>query len=537
MTILNCDLSFDPADPYFPLPGNEHIHWALQIFTTVNGYGLDARRSEQREIADGMVRTTHGIARLGQQASAGPAEVAVAITQRDGGWAFAISATLDEPIKSVKLVLRGLPGESLNAGWWSPTSPRGDARTGTFQWNYPGLEWATKWASAGEISLGMRDDRVSGAALHVGHPAYGGAPEVELVHSVPAGSRSTSVRVPPIRLALGRVEEELAAHIEHVESAFGLRRWEDRQDVPQWMRSTELVVTLHGQHWTGHVFNTFDRMAELLDRVAECTDPARVLAYIPGWEGRYYYDYPDYSPGTDLGGAEGFARLADRARELGVRLMPMFGANGVNAGKYPAWADAAILNDSGRYPVMLNTPDWDGDRFAEGDQVFLNPGAPAYRAHLVDAVSGMVDTYGVDAVFFDTAGFWFNDARYELFAGYRDLVAELAEKYPTLLTVSEGWWDAMLGVFPVSQQWLGVPRDIEVPGFVTKYARTTSHLAEGTPGAGSTGVHEEGYRVRPPDQPIDGHLPVVSFAGGDPAPQLELLRSIAARPEFPSVLP
>jgi hypothetical protein len=215
--------------------------------------------------------------------------------------------------------------------------------------------------------------------------------------------------------------------------------------------------------------------------------------------------------------------------------MPMFGANGVNLAKYPDWEAAAIRNDTGRYPTMLNSPDWDGDRFPESDQVFLNPGEPVFRAHLVAAVGRMVEEYGVDAAFFDTAGFWFNDPRFELYEGYRELTADLRRKHPSLLVVSEGWWDAMIALFPVSQQWLGVPRDIEVPSFLTKYARTTSHLAEGTPGSGSTGVHEQGYRARPERETLPGHLPVVSFVGGDPSAGLDILRSLASSSELPSL--
>ncbi len=531
MTILNCDLSFDPRDPYFALPGNTEVTWAIQVFTTSNGYGLDAGRS-QLTLGDGLGRlVAGGIAILGQQATAGSADITVDILHDGDVWIFSIQAALDEPIKSIKLVLRGLPQDSLDKGWWSPASAKGAAETGPFQWNYPGTEWATKWAAAGAISLSMRDDRVSGAVLHVDSPPYSGHVEVELVHSVPATLRAARVTVPPIRLVLDgtadRLDRELDDHVRHAASAFGLELWEDRKDVPEWMRATELVVTLHGQHWTGHVFNTFEQMGSLLERIADEVDPSRVLAYLPGWEGRYYFDYPQYRPSTELGGEEGFSRLAERARHLGVRLMPMFGANGANVVKYPRWQEAAIRNDSNRYPAMLNSPDWDGDRYPEGDQVFLNPGEPGFRAHLVESVTMLVENYGVDAAFFDTAGFWFNDPRFDLYEGYRELVSELRSRHPHLLLVSEGWWDGMMALFPVSQQWLGVPRDIARPSFLTDYARTTSHLAEGTPGLGSTGVHEQGYRVRPTDVTLAGHLPVVSFAGGNLEQHFALLRSMA----------
>jgi hypothetical protein len=68
----------------------------------------------------------------------------------------------------------------------------------------------------------------------------------------------------------------------------------------------------------------------------------------------------------------------------------------------------------------------------------------------------------------------------------------------------------MLTLFPLAQQWYGVERDFRYPELLTRYARTTGHLAEGAPGAGSTGVHEGGFRPRGTERRIAGHIPSVS---------------------------
>ena len=44
MGLIDTDLSFDPRDPYFPVPGAPGVEWALQVFTTTNGYGLTSAR-------------------------------------------------------------------------------------------------------------------------------------------------------------------------------------------------------------------------------------------------------------------------------------------------------------------------------------------------------------------------------------------------------------------------------------------------------------------------------------------------------------
>ena len=521
------ELSFDPRDPYLPLDGGDGIRWAVQVFTTANGYGLDGVDREDRP-----GRHRFGFARLGQQRRVKAGEAMVSVDRDGGAWTFRIEVTHAEPVKSVKLVLRGLPAEELAGGWWSPTTPRGTTQLPPLQWTYPGPAWSTRWAAAGSVSVSVRSAEVSGAVLHVASPPYGEGTQVEIVHAVPASEWSTRVTVPPIRLAVGAnaaaTERELADHVQATREGFGIRRWEDRDDVPAWARGLELVVTLHGQHWTGHVLNTFAEMERLLAELAEDIDPERLLVYLPGWEGRYYFDYPDYSPGAELGGEAGFASLIETAHALGYRVMPMFGANGANVVNYPGWEDAAIRNPSNRYPVMLNAPDWDGDRYPEGDQVFLNPGEPRFRAHLVAAVSRTVERYGVDAAFFDTASFWFDDPRYPLYDGYRALTADLRARHPELLLVAEGWWDAMSALFPMSQQWLGIERDIRAPGLVTDVARTTAHLADGTPGTGSTGVHEQGFRPPAPLRRLAGHLPVIAYAGGDGSAQREAARRLRA---------
>jgi hypothetical protein len=535
MSTPNCDLSFDPRDPYLPLPaGIGGTAWTIQVFTDRNGYGLDASRLTTAASDDGWTYRFGGYARLGQQRMVDAGEVVVVIRRTGGEWVFDVSATHLEEIKAIKLAFRGLPEPETGARWSSPTTPVGEVGSApTFQWNYPGQEWATKWATNGRAIIGMRDPSVSAAALHISSPPYATGSVTELVHVVPASTRGRAARVPPIHLELdagdpARVERSLGAHLSFVESAFGLETWETRPDVPDWARSVSTVVSLHGQHWTGHVFNTFDDMIRILDRIAEVAEPAEVLAYLPGWEGRYYFDYPRYAPSEDLGGEDGFHRLVRHAHDLGVRVMPMFGANGANAQQYTRWQDAALRNPTDRYPVALNAPDWDGDRFPETDQVFLNPGEPGFRALLVEAILRVADL-GVDAVFLDTAGFWFDDPRFPLYDGYRALRAEVRAAHPELLLVSEGWWDAMIALFPMSQQWLGVPRDVMWPELLTRYARTTGHLAETNDASSSTGVHEEGFRPPSRSASFPGHIPSVSFVDGDIDRQLAVIRAIAER--------
>lgn len=520
MTRPTTDFSFDPRNPWYEIPGWD-LSFAVQVFTNDNGYVVDPEGAEVTTTDNRLLLMVHRLARAGrQQRALGEVRVNVVVGREQ--LSFELEAVHSEGVKAVKLLLRGFPASALDQGWWTATSGREEANAGRygerFQWSYPSQEWMTPWACLGEaplaFTISVRDGEVRTKRLHVSQPPYADQPIVEIIHQQRAGARSEICLAPKIRLGKARTEDAIATdfreHMAAAEASYGLTAWSERDDVPDWLEQIQLVVTLHGQHWTGYVFNTFAEMEAALRLVTEEIEGRHVLAYLPGWEGRYYHVYPLYEPGPDVGGVEGFEALIATAHELGVHVMPMFGAHGANISRYPDWELAAIRNDTDRYLTLLNAPDWDGDRAGEGDQIFLNPGEPGFGDHLAGQIANIVDRYGVDAVFLDTAAFWFDDPRYDQLRGYERLLTKLRAERPELLVACEGWFDAMLALFPLAQQWLGIERDFRYPELLTRYARTTGHLAEGAPGAGSTGVHEGGFRPRDVERRIVGHIPSVS---------------------------
>src|ERR1041385_9368145 len=76
--------------------------------------------------------------------------------------------------------------------------------------------------------------------------------KVELVHEVEGWMDRQTVQVPTwsVRRAAS-LEAAVQPHYEHLERAYHFPRWETRSDVPDWLRKTQLVVTLHGMHFTG----------------------------------------------------------------------------------------------------------------------------------------------------------------------------------------------------------------------------------------------------------------------------------------------
>jgi hypothetical protein len=525
MTIY--DFSFDPRDPRLPLPEASSlagVRWGIQLFTTQNVYILGSEHVQTVLEPGGttMLLRCSGLAWAGGQRAA-PGKIVAALSLHGGELTWRIEAWHDEPIKAVKLLLYGLPDEILNKGWWHATAGVDAIAYATpempLRWRYPWHDLLTPWACAGDdegaICVSVHDPQVRAKRLYVSYPRYNDQRSiVEIVCEQDATAFGPRFVAPPIVVRHCTSKAAIAAsfreHLAFVENAYALPLWETRPDAPPWLRDVRLVLNLHGQHWTGYVFNTFDRMADALRLVASHIPGEQVLAYLPGWEGRYYHAYPNYAPGEALGGDASFRRLAATARELGVHLMPMFGMHGANAGEYPGWRKAIFRNRTDRYSVFVNFPDWDLDRSGEDDQIFLNPGEPNFRAHLVEQVSRTVETYGVDGVFLDTSACWFNDPRYNQVEGYRKLLGALHERFPTLLIAGEGWWDALLGLFPVSQSWLGTDREYRFPELLTRYARALGHLMTGTPG-GSTGVHELGYALRPQGSATFGHIPALGI--------------------------
>ncbi|BDP43714.1 hypothetical protein DAETH_36830 (plasmid) [Deinococcus aetherius] len=520
------DFSFDPRDPFFDVPGLGGVRWGVQVFTTNNVYVLDPDRVELREDAGGLSLTCDGLAWAGLQRRV-PGRVEVRVARDEAAFTWHVVAEHAEPIKSVKLLWRGLPEDLLAQGWWHASMPEDavaqPAHIAPLLWTYPsGGGWTTPWACAGKgpgVTISVRDPQVRAKRLYVHTPPYGGGGTLaELVLEEDARHFGGRFEAPEVRLrpCAGRdeVDADFEEHLAFLERTYDLHPWETRPDLPGWARDARLVLNLHGQHWTGYVFNTFDDMAEVLRFAARQVDGGLLIAYVLGWEGRYYHSYPNFTPGEDLGGPEGFARLRQAARETKIHLMPMFGAHGANVTQYPDWERAVWRNRTDRYVELFNRPDWDADRSGEDDQVFLSPGEPRYRAHLVREIGKTIRAFDLDAVYLDTTAGWVNDPRWDMLGGYRALLSELHATFPDLFVAGEAWWDALLGVFPINLSWLGATRRYRMPQLLTRYARAIRHIDEGSFGPGSTGVHERGFSPSPLTGFTPGHLPSVNIVDG-----------------------
>jgi len=280
-------------------------------------------------------------------------------------------------------------------------------------------------------------------------------------------------------------------HYDHLEKVYQIPRWEDRHDVPAWLRDIALVVGLHGMHWTGYIFNDFAKMREILQWMSTRISPRNVVIFIPGWDGRYYWNYPLYRADERLGGESGFRELIQQGQRLGFRMMPMFGANVANR-ELPVFsqiADAATHQiDGNRFDASW--VDWDNDRHNEGGLSYMNLGVDSWRELLFARIGEVIEKYQADSYFLDIVGGWVNNPQADMHEGTRRLVEDLRAKYPHVLACGEMHYDALLAFLPFYH----VLSQSAYPEALNKYARAFQHLSHPAPGRGSTGVHEFGFR-------------------------------------------
>jgi hypothetical protein len=256
------------------------------------------------------------------------------------------------------------------------------------------------------------------------------------------------------------------------------------------MREVDLAITLHGQHYTGYVFNDYARMLEILRWIAERFPAGRALAFLTSWDGRYYWDYPRYQADPRMGGEVGLRELVSAGRELGFAMVPMFGANAANR-RQPGWeriADAATVKlDGERFD--LDWVDWDNDRHHEGWLSYMNLGVESWRRWLADRISAAIARYRPNAYFLDIVGGFVNNPQADMHEGTRLLVEDLRRRHPEVAVIGEMHYDALMAFIPYYQSF---SQPLLAP-VIQRYARFFQHLSHAAPGRGSSGVHEFGF--------------------------------------------
>ena len=481
----------------FPEPSVEFegYRFGFLVFTRENVYGLDAGRMTAARTPSGLeIRATRLVWAGGQQAAPGRV---IAQLQKHGDFIeWDVTAEMGQPIKAVTTVIRNVPRGRISPAGNEPFDPQdnellfgypfsgGDLFGANTAWGLTTPLLIVQRAEGDCVFVSSLDDRVRAKRffLQPGEQAY----RVEAVFEAEGWKDQTTLRVPTWRLGLAKtLDDAVQAHTAHLEHAYHLAPWETRRDAPDWLRRLALVVTLHGMHYTGYVFNDYAHMLEIARWVATRIPPERVLLFLPAWDGRYYWDYPLYRASDRMGGEAGLQRLIEEAHGLGFRVMPMFGANAANRRQaiFARIAGAATHKiDGDRFD--LNWVDWDNDRHQEGWLSYMNLGVASWRDWLSARIADVIERYRVDAYFLDIAGGWMNNPQADMHEGMRQLVLGLRARYPQVMPCGEMHYDALLEFIPLYHVGLGR---------AAGYARAFSHLSHPAPGFGSSGVHESGF--------------------------------------------
>ncbi len=490
--------SYDFPEPSVEFAG---MRISFRIHTFENTYGLDRDSMKVESTTDGIEVSCTQLVWAGGQMKA-PGTLRARFRQTSGGAEWSAVAEMEQPIKSVVTIVRGVPRGKISAGAVEFFDPHDDEvllgypfgagalfleRGMARMLNTPLAIIQSGDADFFYLSALCNSVRANRFYFQPGEKGY----RVEMVYEQAGWVKSPKLESPLWRAGhASSMESACVPHFAHVEKTFQVPNWETRTDVAPWCRDAALAVTLHGMHWTGYVFNDYPRMLKILQWVATQIPARNVFVLLPAWDGRFYWNYPLYKTDPRMGGDEAFHRLIQEGQKMGFHFMPMFGTNCANMRhpEFSQYADATMSQIDGDH-FDLNWVDWDNDRHMEGWSPYMNVGVDSWRNWLFARISDTIDRFGLDAYFLDIVGGWENNTKADPHEGTRRLVADLRQKYPKVMVFGEMHYDALLSFIPVFH----VQRESAYWPAYTKYARAFQHLSHPAPGRGSSGLHESGF--------------------------------------------
>jgi len=486
--------SFDFPEPSVAF---DNLQFSFRVFTFENTYAPDASLMSAEASGNGLEIHGTGFVWAGGQMKT-PGSLHAHLVRKGSFIECQVTAEMQQPIKSVAAIVRGLPRGKISVAGGHFFDPKDDE----LLFGYPfgggslftagGMDSPVLVIQFGEkdyffVSTLLKEVRASRFYLQPGEKGY----RAELIHEREGWAKSNRIESPTWRLGrAGNVEAAYRPHFEHIEKAFEIPDWESRTDVPAWFRDVSLVVSIHGMHWTGYIFNDFARTLKILEWVATQIPGKQVLVFLPAWDGRYYWNYPIYKPDARLGGEQGFRNLIDEGHALGFHFMPMFGMNAANKvlPEFRNFSDATTDQIDGD-AFNLNWVDWDNDRHLEGQGAYMNLGVPSWRKWLTGRIADTISTYHADAYFLDIAGGWENNTKADMHEGTRLMVEDLRKRFAGVLVCGEMPYDALMSLMPLFHVF-------SAGGYLPamrKYVRAFQHLSHPAPGRGSSGVHESGF--------------------------------------------
>jgi len=314
------------------------------------------------------------------------------------------------------------------------------------------------------------------------------------------------------------LEDIILKHSNFIKEAYGLEEYAECSIAPSWLKDISLVVTMHMETFTGFIFHTYKQALEDMKQICSYLDGKNILVYLPGWEGRYYYKYGNYTPDDRLGGAEELKKLVDGLHKLGCKVMAMYGMNIMNKNT-PAlqgiWEEAEFQSISGA-KYHNGSVDWEGAHHYDFNElVQLNVGCKSYQDYLFNQIKVATDEFDFDGAFLDIAACYTNDRNNKLYEGVVELCNRLRTIKKDFLVSGEGYYDGLSKAMPLFQSghtdgWMHY-HDRVSPLLFTRFSREFAHLCLGDVGRGSSGVHELGTNTETMTPLREGIIPTLSL--------------------------
>lgn len=519
---------------YNETPSLIHFHsWEIEfrIYTFENVYTLNKDSIKAEETSGQLSVTCDRFDYAGGQKNL-PGTFKAHIAETEQGISISAKASFSKSIRDIKVSIHGLyPGTIINLREGAASiPPQGCVYTYPSGWRglhtpLVILEQAAeerKYFYARSTDAKVREKRFA-------FIPHGDFCTLELIFEQTGSEVCSHVEVPAWEIGytddLSRIYQE---QTQHIKACFHPEPWESRSDVPGWMHDIALIASIHMEHWSGYTFHTYESVIDTAKWLSQHIDPRHALLYLPGWDGRYYWNYGHYEPARSMGGKEGFKEMMTTLRQMGYHVMLMAGMNMASrcAPNFEQWgASSQSTNVSGipQYTLV----DWDGSRhFLHGFNAMLSIGAPHWQTHLTEEIIRLYQEYGYDAMFLDISACWTNEQLYDDYIGIQTFIQRLHEHLPgDVLIAGEAWYDGLAPLTPLVQSghtdgllhWHDEPY---APLFDT-WCRSFGHLCMGDPGRTSTGVHELGYNPETTVPYRKGVIPTITIVdntietGGD----------------------
>ena len=428
--------------------------------------------------------------------------VKLKIKNENQKYVFNLEAQLDQKIRETKLRFDNLPlgnlissingehvtkeyGEIINypEGWRSPITPLLVFRINEHKYLY----------------FRSLDNQVRQKRFYIKKTGEN-TMTVELLYEENGKDMTNHVIVPAWEYGYAETKEEIyQEQIKFLEETYHYVKYEDRKDVPSWFKDVSLIVICHMEHWTGHIFHTYEQALKDFKVLAKYIEPKRILFYIPGWEGRYYYKYGNFTADERLGGPEKLKEFIDGVHELGGHVLSMVGlitASSYLPG-YEEWGKPSEVVLASGSTFNHGSCDWEGGRHYDCHiNGVLTPTAPGWQKKILEEIIRSTKEYRFDGMFLDIAAAYNNDARYEITKGVFEVAKKLNETFDDYLVSGEGFYDGLMMSMPLFQSGhtdgLMHYHDSVYEDMFSNYAREFSHLCLADFSRGSTGVHELG---------------------------------------------